>query len=197
MKFVFPVTFPITFLSQGIRAWWTRTQLHLYISNDARGARIWLRSVRIAAKMLMSPESEAMSSSRSCKDPRAAWIWSYVGFLELQRYRIWAAFGLSSRKDACAAWIWSYVQFLELQICTCSQNLKLYYILVALNAFLLCFLLHFPLHFQLQFILDHTMRIRRSVLSRYLGGIDPRFQISRDLSVESGPEVSEVGPGTV
>ena len=193
MKFVFPVTFPVTFLSQGIWARWTRTQLRLYISNDARGARIWLRSVRIAAKMLMSPESEAMSSSRSCKDPRAAWIWSYVGFLELQRYRIWAAFGSSSRKDARAAWIWSYVRFLELQICTCSQNLKLYYILVALNAFLLRFPLHFPLHF----ILDYTTRIRRSVLGRYLGRIDPRFQISRDLSVESGPEVSEVGPGTV
>src|SRR5438552_16616458 len=64
-------------------------------------------------------------------------------------------------------------------------------------AFLLCFPLCFPLHFPLHFILDHTTRIPRSVLGRYLGRIDRRFQISRDLSVESNPEVSEVGPGSV
>ncbi len=40
-------------------------------------------------------------------------------------------------------------------------------------------------------------RIPRSVPGRYLGRIDPMFQISRDLSVESGPKVSEAGPGSV
>ena len=47
MKFVFPVTFPVTFLSQGIQARW----------------------------------------ALSCKDPPCGlcWIWSYVGFSELQR----------------------------------------------------------------------------------------------------------------
>ena len=55
----------------------------------------------------------------------------------------------------------------------------------------------FPITFPVTFILDHTTRIRRSVLGRYLGRIDPRFQISRDLSVESSPEVSEVSPGSV
>ena len=73
-----------------------------------------------------------------------------------------------------------------------GQDLKVRYILVTLNAFLICFPLHFPLHF----ILDYTTRISRSVLGRYLGRIDPRFHISRDLSVESGLEV-EVGPGSV
>src|SRR5437667_5120900 len=74
-----------------------------------------------------------------------------------------------------------------------GQDLKLRYILVTLNAFLICFPLHFPLHF----ILDYTTRISRSVLGRDLGRIDPRFHISRDLSVESGLKVSEAGPGSV
>src|SRR5437667_4430996 len=74
-----------------------------------------------------------------------------------------------------------------------GQDLKLRYILVTLNAFLICFPLHFPLHF----ILDYTTRISRSVLGRYLGRIDPRFHISRDLSVESSLKVSEAGSGSV
>ena len=72
---------------------------------------------------------------------------------------------------------------------TSWEDLKVRYILVTLNAFLLCFPLHFPLHF----ILDYTTRIPRSVLGRYIGRIDLRFHISRHLSVESGPKVSEVG----
>jgi len=36
-----------------------------------------------------------------------------------------------------------------------------------------------------------------SVPSRYLGRINPMFQISRHLSVESGPKVSKAGPGSV
>src|SRR5437667_9303193 len=74
-----------------------------------------------------------------------------------------------------------------------GQDLKVRYILVTLNAFLICFPLYFPLHF----ILDYTTRISRSVLGRYVGRIDPRFHISRDLSVESGLKVSEAGPGSV
>src|SRR5436190_8029342 len=85
----------------------------------------------------------------------------------------------------------------DLQRYSCGQDLKVQYILVTLNAFLICFLLHFPLHFPLHFILDYTTRISRSVLGRYLGRIDPRFHISRDLSVESSLKVSEAGPGSV
>ena len=116
-----PVIFPITFLWQGIRAWWARTQL--------------------AANIPMRADSEA-TGSRSCNDP-------------------------------CAARIWRY------------------------NIFLLLWMLCFPLHFLLHFILDYKTRIPRSVLGRYLGRIDSRFHISRDLWVESSPKVSEAGPGLV
>src|SRR5437667_8271660 len=75
--------------------------------------------------------------------------------------------------------------------------MKVPYILITLNQFLICFPLHFPLYFPLHFILDYTTRISRSVLGRYLGRIDPRFHISRDLSVESGLKVSKAGPGSV
>ena len=40
-------------------------------------------------------------------------------------------------------------------------------------------------------------RIPRSVPGRYLGRIDPMFQISRHLSVESSPKVSKAGPGSI
>src|SRR5205809_8078505 len=46
-------------------------------------------------------------------------------------------------------------------------------------------------------MLDYATRISRSVLGRCLGRLDPRFHISRDLSVESGLKVSEAGPGSV